>query len=87
MVQGTGNEKAFRRGPFECINTTMNQCFRKLQSLKACQLYLAYTTLGVINLADVTVSKRFGTSYQIEIHFTVVNHLYLLFSFVKLAGT
>ena len=38
-------------------------------------------------LADLTVSKRPGTSYQIEIHFAVVNHLYLLFSFVKLAET
>ena len=25
-------------------------------------------------LADLTVSKRPGTSYQIEIHFVVVNH-------------
>ena len=29
-------------------------------------------------LADLTVSKNAGTSYQIEIHFAVVNH------FVKL---
>ena len=36
-------------------------------------------------LADLTVSKRPGTSYQIEMH--VVNHLYLLFSFVKLVET
>ena len=34
--------------------------------------------------ADLTVSKRPGTSYQIDIHFAVVNHLYLLFSFVSL---
>ena len=33
-------------------------------------------------LADLTVSKRPGTSHQIEIHFAVVNHLYLLFPFV-----
>ena len=39
------------------------------------------------NLADLTVSKRPGTCYQIEIHFAVVNHLYLLFSFVKLVET
>ena len=38
-------------------------------------------------LADLTVSKRPGTSYQIEIDFAVVNHLYLLFSFVKLVET
>ena len=37
--------------------------------------------------ADLTVSKRPGTSYQIEIHFAVVNHLYLLFAFVKLVET
>ena len=38
-------------------------------------------------LGDLTVSERPGTSYQIEIHFAVVNHLYLLFSFVKLVET
>ena len=38
-------------------------------------------------LADLTVSKRPGTGHQIEIHFSVVNHLYLLFSFVKLVET
>ena len=37
--------------------------------------------------ADLTVSKRPRTSYQIEIHFAVVNHLYLLFSLVKLVET
>ena len=35
----------------------------------------------------LTVGKRPGTSYKIEIHFPVVNHLYLLFSFVKLVET
>ena len=35
-------------------------------------------------LNGLTISKRPGTSYQIEIHFAVVNHLYLLFSFVNL---
>ena len=38
-------------------------------------------------LADLTVSKRPGTINQIEIHFAVVSHLYLLFSFVKLVET
>ena len=33
------------------------------------------------------MSRRPGTSYQIEIHFAVVNHLYLLFSFLKLVET
>ena len=37
--------------------------------------------------ADLTVSKRPGTSYRIEIHFAVFNHLYLLFSVVKLVET
>ena len=41
----------------------------------------------VIYLADLTVSEGPGTSYQIEIHFAVVNHLYLLFSFMKLVET
>ena len=38
-------------------------------------------------LADLTVSRKPGTSYQIEIHLAVVNHLYLLFSFVNLVET
>ena len=33
---------------------------------------------------DLTVSKRPGTSFRIEIHFTVFNRVYLLFSFIKL---
>ena len=37
--------------------------------------------------SDLTVSKRPGTSHQKEIHFAVVNHLHLLFSFVKLVVT
>ena len=39
------------------------------------------------DLADLTVSKRPGTGYPIEIHFAVAIHLYLLFSFVKLVET
>ena len=34
-------------------------------------------------LADPTVSKRPGTSYQIEIYFAVVSHLYLLVFFCE----
>ena len=37
--------------------------------------------------ADLTVSKRSGTSNRIEIYFAVFNHLYLYFSFMKLAET
>ena len=37
--------------------------------------------------ADLTVSKRPGTSFRIEIHFAVFNRLYLLFSFIKLVET
>ena len=40
-----------------------------------------------IQLANLTVSIRPGTSYQIEIHSAVVNHLYLLFPFAKLVET
>ena len=36
------------------------------------------------HLADLTVSKRPGTSCQIEIHFAVSNYVYLLFPFLKL---
>ena len=38
-------------------------------------------------LADLTVSKRPGTSFRIEIHFTVFNRFNLLFSFMKLVET
>ena len=37
--------------------------------------------------ADLTMSKRPGTSYRIKIHFAVFKHLYLLFSFMKLVET
>ena len=37
--------------------------------------------------ADRTVSKRPGTSYRIKIHFVFFNHLYLIFSFMKLVET
>ena len=39
------------------------------------------------HLADLTVGKKPGTSNRIEIHFAVFNHLYLCFSFMKLAET
>ena len=39
------------------------------------------------NPADLTVSKRPGTSFRIEIHFAVFSRLYLLFSFIKLVET
>ena len=45
------------------------------------------TFVSIHNKVDLTLSKRFGTSYQIEIHFAVFNHLYLLFSFMKLVET
>ena len=45
--------------------------------------YLIFSSI----LADLTVSKRPGNSYQIEIHFAVLNHLYLLFSSLKLVET
>ena len=38
-------------------------------------------------LADLTMSKRAGTSFQIEIHFTIFNRFYLLFSFTKRVET
>ena len=52
------------------------------QYLCLVQSFLAYKYL-----AGLTVSKKPGTGYQIEIHFAVVNHLYLLFSLVKLVET
>ena len=42
------------------------------------------TSYCINNPADLTVSKRPGTSFRIEIHFAVFNRLYLLFSFIKL---
>ena len=49
------------------------------------KLYTRYTCM--LTIADLTVSKGPGTSFRIEIHFAVVNHLYPLFSFVKLVET
>ena len=37
--------------------------------------------------ADLTLTKRPRTSYRIKIHFAVFNHVYLLFSFMKLVET
>ena len=37
--------------------------------------------------ADLTVSKGSGTRYRIEIHSAVLNHVYLLISFMKLVET
>ena len=48
---------------------------------------LGFKHVHLFSLAVLTVSKRPGTSYQIEIHFAVVNHFRLLFSFVKLVET
>ena len=41
----------------------------------------------LFQLADLTMSKRPETSYQIETYFAVVNHSYLLCSYVKLVET
>ena len=45
------------------------------------------TSVRYFSLADLTVSKRPGTSNRIEIHFAVFNHLYLCFSSMKLVKT
>ena len=37
--------------------------------------------------ADLTVSKRPGNNYRIEIRFAVFSRLYLVFSFIKLVET
>ena len=51
------------------------------------KLHFKTRVLLTSNPADRTVSKRPGTSNRIEIHFAVFNHLYLCFSFIKLAET
>ena len=38
-------------------------------------------------LVDQTVGKMLETSYRVEIHFSVFDHLYHLFSSVKLVET
>ena len=51
---------------------------------------LVLSTVALKNpnkLADLTVSKRPGTSDRIEIHFAIFIRLYLLFSFMKLVET
>ena len=49
--------------------------------------FASKTVYLLLTVADLTVSKRPETSYQIEIHFAVFNHLYLLFSLMKLVET
>ena len=49
--------------------------------------YKQFVCVKNIKLVGVTASTRPGTSYHIEIHFAVVNHLYLLFSFLNLVET
>ena len=41
----------------------------------------------LLSTTNLTVSKRPGTRYQIEIHFDVFNRSYILFSFMKLVET
>ena len=53
----------------------------KLQGVTSTPEHLA------CKLADLTVSKRPGTSDRIEIHFPVFKPLYLLFSCMKLVET
>ena len=61
------------------LPNVINYCFIHLKGTGKKNFYC--------HLADLTVSKRPGTSNRIEIHFAVVNHLYLCFSFLKLAET
>ena len=68
-------------------------CIKLLRWLVIVRIHLNFSKLPILEttvkcfLADLTVSKRPGTSYRIEIHFAVVNHLYLLFSLAKLVET
>ena len=57
-----------------------------MNNMKLGMLYVCVTEHSH-NPADLTMTKRPGTSYQIKIHFAVFNHLYLLFSFMKLVET
>ncbi len=59
----------------------------KVRREKSMQCFFLTENFRFSLLADLTVSKRPGTSNRIEIHFAVFNHLYLCFSFVKLAET
>ena len=51
-------------------------------------LFMANTlNLRSYRPADLTVRKRPGTSYPIEINFAVFNRLHLLFFFIKIVET
>ena len=45
------------------------------------------TKFTFFRVADLTVSKRPGSSYQIEIHFAFYKHSYLLFAFIEAVET
>ena len=68
--------------PSKMLSDSCNNCFLAFE----CSNRVSKTAIA---LADLTLSRRPGTSYQIEIHFAdrIVNHLYLLFSFVKCVET
>ena len=62
------------------FSDSCNNCFLPFQ----CSNRVSKTAIA---LADLTVGRKPGTSYQIEILFADVNRLYLLFSFVKCVET
>ena len=86
-------------GLFSCISENMG--YSKAQIIEnagicTCQMALQlvgektvfYSELfSCLYPADLTVSKGPGTSYRIKIHFAVSEHLYLLFSFMKIVET
>ena len=72
----------------ELCNHKNNSMSKKSKSKVTLAKVLSVTCIGFIKFpADLTVSKRPGTSYRIEIHFAVFSGLYLLFSFIKLVET
>ena len=67
----------------ESSNTSTSSCSGSKKESQSKTTQVWYLLL----LADLTVSKRPGTSDRIEIHFPVFKPLYLLFSCMKLVET
>ena len=73
-----------RIAPSKIYNTNLLACARYVGLQAIFSLCLHFVSSSLKSPADLTVSKRPGTSSRIEIHFAVFNRLYLLFCFIKL---
>ena len=68
------------------VYTTVGKMAQKRKTIQALA-HVSFEEKCSPTPADLTVHKRPGTSHRIEIDFAIFDHLYLLFSFVRLVET